>query len=117
ERGIAVVEVGALAAVQPGGIRQEVELPARVAGFRLPVIEVEEIQEVAAAEVVLALDLGDVRGDRVGALVAEDRVPAVAVAQLAEEAGAGPAESELGIARIALIADALIVGAGNSQGV
>src|SRR6185295_3898916 len=44
-----------------------------------------------------------------------DRVPAVAVAQLAEEAGAGATEPELGIARIPLIADALIVGARDLQ--
>src|SRR5262249_57140220 len=59
--------------------------------------------------------LGDIRREGVGALVAEDRVPAVAVAELAEEAGRGAPESELGIAGVALIADTLVVGSGNAQ--
>jgi hypothetical protein len=53
ERRKRVVEVGCLSApTQSGRVRVEIESPARVAGFRLPVIEIEEVQEVAAAEIV-----------------------------------------------------------------
>ena len=72
-------------------------------------IEVEEVEEVAAADVVASGNLGQVRGERVGALVAVDRVPAVAVADRRE------AHVELRIAGIALIADALVVGAGDAE--
>src|SRR5439155_17701106 len=93
----------------------ENELPARVAGFRLPVIQIQEVQEVPAAQVMLAGDFGEIRRERIRALVAEDRVPAVAVPELAEEAGRRAAHSEFGIPGVALIADALVVGARNAQ--
>ena len=105
-----VVEVRRLAAAQPVVFAAEVELAARVAGFRLPVVEVQEVQEVAAAEIVASLDLRDVGRERVGPLVAEDRVPAVAVAERAEARC-----SNCGIAGVPLIADALIVRAGNAE--
>ena len=76
-------------------------------------IEVQEIQEVPAAEVVPALHLRDVGGDRVGPLVAIDRIPAVAVAERLKSRG----RVELRVAGVALIADALIVGAGNLEDV
>ena len=115
ERGVRVVEVRRLAAAQPGGVRKELELAPRIARLRLPVIEVEIVQEVAAAQVVVPFDLRHVVRDRVGALVAEDRVPAVAVPELAEEARCGGAEPELGITRIPLIVDSLIVGSGDAE--
>src|SRR5437773_863813 len=95
ERGVRIVEVRSLAAAQSGGVRKEQELAPRIAGLRLPVIQVEIVQEVAAAKVVIPFDLRNVVRDRVCALVAEDRVPAVAVPELAEETRRGAAEPEL----------------------
>src|SRR5439155_22936071 len=89
----------------------------RIACFRLPVIEIQIIQEVPAAEVVLSDNLRELRCNRVRALVAEDRVPAVAVAELADKAGCRAPELELRVTRVPLIAYALIVGAGNLQDV
>src|SRR4029453_12369046 len=114
-----VVEVGRLAAAaQSGRVRVEIESTARVASLRLPVIEIQEIQEVSAAEVVLAVNLRDVGGQRVGPLVAENRVPAVAVAELAEETRGRPAEPELRISRISTRITSVrtrLFGARNSQ--
>src|SRR5207247_5730379 len=85
---------------------------------RLPVIEVEEVQEVAAAKIVLTGHLGHAGGDRVRTLVAEDRVPAVAVSQLAEpgrDAASDCRKVELRISGVPLVADALVVGPGNPE--
>ncbi len=62
-----------LAAAQRRRVAQEVEMPAGVPGFRLPVIQIQEIQRVSAAEVVPALRLGQVGRERVGPLVAINR--------------------------------------------
>ena len=72
-------------------------------------VEVHEVEEVATAQIVAPLQLGHVRGERIRALVAEDRIPAVAVAE-----GAEP-RVELRIAGVALIADALVVRSGNAE--
>src|SRR5690606_13279940 len=62
----------------------EVEVAARVVDLGLPVIEVEVVARIAAAELVTADQLREVRADREGAFVAEERRPARVVAQHAE---------------------------------
>ena len=90
-----VVEVARLraAAQRRRAARGEVEPAARVVEFRLPVVQVEEGHSVPAADVVASHRLRQVRRERVGALVAEDRHPAFEVAE-DREAGV-----ESGIAR------------------
>ncbi len=86
-------------------------MAARVSGFRLPVVEVQEIHRVAGAEVVAALDFRQVGRQRVRPLVAIDRIPSVTVAGVAESG------LESRITRIAIVANTLIVRARNAQDV
>ena len=113
ERRVLIVEVVRLGAgrVQRRGGAVERERPARIVGFRLPMVQVQEIQEVASAQVVPAGQLRKVRRHRVSALVAVNRVPAVTVSDGAE------AGVEHRVPCVPLIPDALIVSPGNLQDV
>ena len=86
QRRVLVVDVGCLrAAPEVGHVAVEVETAARArAEFRLPVIEPQAVDGEAEAELVAAVQLCQVRRQRVGLLVAERRRPVVVVAERAE---------------------------------
>ena len=74
ERRVLVVEIRRLCRpLSRCRVAHEREVAARVAGLRLPVVEIHEVQEVAAAQIVTSLQLGHVRRQRVRPLVAVNR--------------------------------------------